>query len=666
LTTVEYPRSLEDYFSGNKGWVKEVKAPRHSAPSKRKNKFDERRIVAWDGEGANIPWDGRGGFVGADGVQRRHIYNLLANSSGNHILNPHGLSTEKCLEFFLAENDPRSINVIFAGSYDVNMLLRDLSRADCKTLWDTGHVRWRDYNISYTPRRSFSVGKIHYGAKGWTDEPRFVLWDVFGFFQSSFVRAVEKWLGDLDGLDAIQQMKLQRSVFTSDRIEEIITYCLSECKLLVALVDKLFDALEEADIRISRYDGAGSIAGALLRKYSVKEHVGEIPPLVYEMSQFAYSGGHIEAPMVGNYEGLVTQADVVSAYPAACLELPSYAGASWTVDDEWSGSHSSLVEVEWHIEKDLPFYPLFYRTQQGRILYPKEGHGVYYGSEIQLLRDFFHEGVDYQIIRAINPQIVSNAKPFRWLADVFAIRARYKAEGNMAQEALKLGINSVYGKLAQQKGWSLDRGAPSHHHLLWAGEITSRTRAKLFRLAFKDPERVIAFATDAVFFKGVCPPCRRGKLLGDWEVEKYDGMTIVQPGVYWLKQEDEWKSKYRGFDAGSLARQSVLDRWESGEDYKATLTRFVTLGSALARRSDDFYTYWRTWPTEDRTLSLSPANKREAIAGRSRYWKQLERTRAVDNPEIGEMSKPFAIAWLQTKADELEYIIDREMEDSYA
>ena len=87
--------------------------PRPKKGGRTKTKWERRKIVAWDGEGANL----------ADG---RHVYNLLANSEGTMIYKAGGLSTVQVLTFFLKHGDPKAINVIFGGSYDVNMFLEDL------------------------------------------------------------------------------------------------------------------------------------------------------------------------------------------------------------------------------------------------------------------------------------------------------------------------------------------------------------------------------------------------------------------------------------------------------------------------------------------------------------------------------------------------------------
>ena len=622
---------LERTLSGKP--IKERKGDRHKprkrephSGGKRKTKWERRVIVGWDGEGANL----------ADGT---HVYNLLANSRGDYILNHEGLTTKGAFEFFFTHSNTRDINVIFGGSYDVNMILRDVPQDRLKHLWDTGATFWNEYQIIYAPRKKLTITRYyHLGKK--LKKQSFILWDVLGYFQTSFVVACRKWLGDLPILDEIEDMKHQRSQFSTREIKEIIRYCINECQILVRLMEALFDAMDEGEIRLNRYDGAGSIAAALLRKYNIQEHMGEPTEDAIRWAQFAYSGGWIEAMKIGTtpYPQKIYRYDINSAYPSAAMMLPSYRGATWEREPHWNGLSSSLVHVRWHFN-EAPFYPLFYREPDGSIIHPQWGEGIYFGSEFALLEKF-HPG-QYEVIEALNVRLATDDKPFQFIDEVYALRMLYKSLGSMASEALKLGMNSIYGKLAQQAGYRNGR-IPQYHHLLWAGEITSRTRAKLYEKAMQHPESVIAFATDAIIATQEFN-LPLGKQLGEWTPEYFTGITIIQPGVYFLQDQEDWYDKYRGFDKGALMREDIVQAWREGKEYHANLTRFVTMGSAL--QSTDFYGHWRKWETQKRKLDIYPQGKRRP-GQNTRYWEGLCDTIAVENYHTDTLSHAYHIEWL--------------------
>jgi hypothetical protein len=306
------------------------------------------------------------------------------------------------------------------------------------------------------------------------------------------------------------------------------------------------------------------------------------------------------------------------------LTLPSWRDVRW-VRGNRPDPHAlaSLVAIEFAYSRPAPFYPLFYRQIDGTILFPRTGVGVYWNCELDALRaGNWIEGIDYEILWSYNCYGAQEA-PLDFLQRAYDIRLALKRLGDMAQETFKLGINSVYGKFAQQEGYRpaipgvCDERYPSYHCLAWASMATARVRSVLYQAALAAPDEVVAFATDAILSTGTVDGITVGSGLGEWTVERYDGLVLVQAGVYWLKDPEthEWASKYRGFDPDSLYEDKVIDAWSTGllctkEGHRGehhlpvTLTRFVGMGSALART--DFDRIWRTWETEDRCLDLLP------------------------------------------------------------
>lgn len=633
---------------------------KHSGP--KKTKWERKLIVAWDGEGANRE----------DGT---HIYNLIANSEGTRLFDksPDGLSSRSVLDFFIKYGNPNAINVIYGGSYDVNMLLKDLPKDKIKELWIRGDVYWEDFRIFYAPRKKLTVQKFYLSGEHTVSKHTFTLWDVLGYFQSTFVVACRKWLGDLPVLDEIEAMKFERNVFTAERLDEIVEYNRKECELLVKLMEALFDALDSVGIQLIRYDGAGSIAAALLKANNVRSHKGDPNAEVLRWAQYGYSGGRIEAPKIGNASVPIYRNDINSAYPSACLDLPSYTGATWTFDKEWDGQDCSMVHISWAYStarrKRKPFYPLWYREYDGTILYPARGEGVYWGVEVRNVIKYM-DPAEYEILGACNVHLANDIKPFAFLSDMYHARLVLKQSGNMASEAFKLGMNSIYGKLAQQVGFRNGR-IPTYHQLLWAGQITASIRAQLYDAAMQHPKSVIAFATDALITTEPLDLPTSDKL-GEWTYDKFEGITIVQPGVYWLKGPEGWHDKYRGFDKGSLLREHIVGCWLMGRDFTAQLTRFVGMGSALASMSFD--KIWRSWDTQERILSLTPSGKRMENKDDVCYWSKLCDTLPTINTNFdGLLSKPYPLLWVDDedglksfKDDKIMQIIEDELLDTYA
>jgi DNA polymerase type B, organellar and viral len=436
---------------------------------------------------------------------------------------------------------------------------------------------------------------------------------------------------------------------------------MTECKLLVALVKELIRCLDQAGIQLRRYDGAGAIAAALMLQWGVKELIAKPRDDMILAIRTAYSGGRIEAPKIGNTAHTLWRYDINSAYPSSACTLPALREARWERRQQgydnidWS-CPMNLAHIQYHFTEGQLFYPLFTRWPDNSIKYCSEGEGWFWRPELELLRDFYHENIDYEVIECWNAYVDKPEYPLNaHIRNTYAKRMYFKSlvgpgrpKGHMAQEGIKLGMNSIYGKFAQQQGYReaipgvREARYPSYHDLAWAGIITSDTRAKLFRAAMQAPQDVIAFATDAVFsFSRLDLPV--GKDLGEWDETEIEAMTIVQPGVYWCKINGEWESKFRGFDRDSLSRELVVDKWRHGEDtLPVTLTRFVGMGSAL--KLVEYDGKWRTWDTQRRELSLVPQGKRTSLF--DPMWAEEMWDTDVQTNVFLEMSKPFNLRWV--------------------
>ena len=107
---------------------------------------------------------------------------------------------------------------------------------------------------------------------------------------------------------------------------------------------------------------------------------------------------------------------------------------------------------------------------------------------------------------------------------------------------MKLAINSLYGKLAQRVG------NPKYANLIHAGLITSFTRSKLNDAISAAPRgHIVMLATDGIY--SVSPiDLPIGEKLGEFENATFNGLFIVQPGLYWSpkRRDEKRKTKSRG------------------------------------------------------------------------------------------------------------------------
>jgi hypothetical protein len=585
---------------------------RPSGPSgKMLSKFVRADFIAWDGEGIT---EKRG----------KHNYIMLCNSRDNEsLVNVRGLPTSDCIEYILrvAQNNPKSIHVAFGASYDVNMILADCSRTQIQSVWD-GH--WTSicndkYSVNYRARKSFSIRRakpVYKNIEGRLtrvdDKEGVVLWDVFGFFQSSFVEACKSYLGaDYPQLDVVTKMKSERREFAVEQMQEILYYCKLECSMLVALMKQLRDYLDTAQLPIRRWDGAGACAAALLMREKILDHKREVMRVVNEAAQHAYAGGRMELCRYGHQPNTkIYHYDINSAYPTAMCTLPSLREGHFF---DGRGSYRpeypfSIYRITWDFE-DCAMYPFFWRAHNLSIYFPQQGSGWYWQPELEAAQLALGLGVlrgKITIHESYHFESDKELTPFEWLPELYEQRKEWKRQGIGAEKVIKLAINSLYGKTAQHAGGSEGK-PPRYHQIEWAGYITSYTRAMLYRAIIPalDSRQIIMTATDGIYSLMPLTDLPLGSMLGQWEYKEHSGLTVVQSGVYWTHEKDGTLKPFcRGFDKGSLHLDKIVRAWERHKvTYDASLTRFVTMGSALA--GEKSFVNWRKWRTMPRVLSLT-------------------------------------------------------------
>lgn len=594
-------------------------------------------FVSIDGEGYTLHYP----TIEEEGkIWDHHIYNLIMASDGDYLHNDDGLGTCECFDFILdaQARNPRAILTAFYFSYDVNMMLRDLPPFMAQNLLGKngfcymydGLAGYEGYKVRYLPKKLLSieqgetvVEELPNGEEKatWVCHRSAVVYDVWGFFQCSFLNALKELkVCTPEDLALIEEKKGERGSFRPEKMPEIIKYCKLECDLLQKCMEKVGMALTESGLSLRSWHGAGAVGESLLNSYGVR-HTLYRPqePVLEEAIRRAYFGGRIQSLTLGQLDEPLCQLDIVSAYPWGMSQLPNLANCvPFEVHEFEPYLPAVIYDVSWNIVcmgSDIGPFP--FRDFQGGIHYPLSGRGMYWSYEVAACLDVYgkesltiHSG--YAFISQDPLEL-----PFTWIDEIFAERKRLKQEGNFAQYAYKLALNSVYGKLAQ--GTYGDH-VPRFQCYAYAGMITSLTRAAIFRLSMRDPNKCIAFSTDGVFFRkdpdlGIEP----GNNLGDWEKTDYQSGLFIMPGIYFLEGGKN-NNKTRGFPLGSLTndtkkgysntvQERVIEEWnKNGVNGKirVDVRSFIGLKAFSEKRP------WRTWLVETKQLDFWPT-RGEAI-----------------------------------------------------
>jgi hypothetical protein len=513
-------------------------------PSKRSYKKSPNVFVAYDGEG----WNDK--------------YVLLANSLGERIVNRDGLSTDECLAFLTRQYDQTKRRIFFAFSYDVNHILHDVPDRDLLSLVKGNTIHYHDYTIRYISGKILSIDNYRY-------------YDIFGFFQKSFIATVEQMLGADRISDGLRSGKAARGTFEEWDLDAIIRYNDEELQLMVEVAQKLDSALEEIGVHLTQWYGPGAIAQYWYRKHvdPPNEHYS---PEAYTALAAAYYGGRFEQLVLGTVQH-VYEYDIHSAYPSVIAEMPYF--LDWKRTKRYQPDNPYSV---WHIAfdfrriaRDSPtsgenlFLPFPMRAADGRISFPLMGSGWYWQREVDAaLRYFPSECI------TIHRGFVATTgdRPFGWVKELYDYRLALKDANNQAEYAIKVGLNSLYGKMAQRV--SRNR----YFSIAWAGYVTSSTRAKLVEAGCAhDREHVLGFATDAIFTT-VPLQLPISTALGDWEESSFSSATFFQSGVYRLRRTDGTSvDRYRGSPLRRGIDDIISQLHTSPNDYSVVkIGRFIS------------------------------------------------------------------------------------------
>jgi hypothetical protein len=510
------------------------------------------------------------------------------------------------------------------------------------------------YLIEFTPRKWLKIrdleagrelvrdkwtdneGKIRYAKPEWRWRRSVTVWDVFGFFQKSFIRALKDYRcakctackaspqehcltapWSPDDLDRIESMKASRGVFDPSQQKEIEQYCISECEYLAFLFRDLLvniSDFENGMLKLKGYHGSGAAAQAWLTAKNIKVCLpirtmempsdGILPtfylsglPEIVALS--AYFGGRFEISEIG-YLGTMYSYDINSAYPAITVSLPCLAHGRFVRVSEYVPGRVGVYLAGSHTSGR--FAPFPFRTDstgavpgvaKDAIYYCHGGQRWIWHDEIAMARKHF--GTDNIPIYDgwIWEPDGCDCNPFKDVPHMYKLRQQYVIDGNGIEKVIKLILNSLYGKFAQSLGWEIynnEKIPPPFQCFIWAGIITSGCRAMIMN-AFMQPDAdVVSIATDGILSRTPIKslPCPKVKELGKWDYGQVDDVYLFQSGVYTYTSVDKHGNrkrtyKTRGFAPKEISAEQLIAAYFTDEQpVKANPneSRFVTMKSA--------------------------------------------------------------------------------------
>jgi hypothetical protein len=599
-------------------------------------------------------------YIGIDGEgqgREDHRYVLLAASnedgSKTWIAKPgpgkDRLSTEQCLDLILELPRKRTKVFSFSFNYDLTKMLEDLDNKSLYELFrpelrpspkdETGKpkgshgptpVKWRGYSLNLQGTK-FTVRKR--GRK-------VIIWDLFKFFQSKFVSALKDWkVGNPELWERMSMMKDKRSEFDKEKEENVLAYCLEETRCIAELARRLIEAHEGAGLKLRSFYGAGSSGAAMLTALGIKEHVRQPHADMKRAVASAFFGGRFENSVIGQIEGLVYNRDISSAYPYHTTFLPCLEHGRWSRTykrSDLEGKRAALVGYSLGNSSISTWGPFPFRTNEGSISFPIQSGGGWVWLEEYLAGERIFPHVEFR--EAWVYQTECDCRPFSKVPEYYVLRLQIGKEGPGL--VIKLGVNSIYGKLAQSVGNAI------FNCWIWAGMVTSGCRAQVLDMLglHKDWSNLLAIATDGIFTREkIQAPLPletdtgliingASKPLGGWEEKTYSrGMFFARPGIYFPldpTKEDIKDIRGRGVGKGVVLENwnRIVDAWNQGGldaiARIANVTRFCGAKTSISSSSKGYHRAYSSngrkpsygqWITRKVEMSFHPMPKREEM-----------------------------------------------------
>jgi hypothetical protein len=491
--------------------------------------------------------------------------------------------------------------------------------------------------IAATPRRRFYVEHRPNGDR-YEGYRSLDIHDHGTAFVGGLEKVISDWRPELDDNQraAIKWGKQARkdNLFNEDPAM-VAAYSEAECVAAARCSRLLLNTIGIATgivIHPSKLFGSGSLADAAFNHHKVPTRTETQVSKAYDwLPYMTYFGGLIESPVVGVVYGRVDEEDICSAFPSTMIHLPCMrknhghwedtSNSNYTTIDDFTrqGINNYTVGhayVSWEISPELAGStpPFMVRCVNESVYQPLKGKNIWVTIPELLagIKRFNKKVAIKQVKNAdINPEniIVDSSgyfhhaikvsrfvywvkdcdcpPPLAFLQELYNKRLKIKEqmktvefgsdewlELNCHQNAIKLVMNSCYGKLAQRRP---EPGKYTNMHI--ASNITGNARARVRERTWYQEDvggTVVYQHTDSVLSTNG-KPNHQGDLLGQWGLETNPekittDACILQPGLM------------RGLTGGKTASRGV-----GKDEFVIALAEWV--------RTIDLTKHPMTWPS---------------------------------------------------------------------
>lgn len=484
----------------------------------------------------------------------------LADSTGKFLGHPN-ISFENIAEHLLSYED--DLIFFYNLGYDAGCIMKLLPK-DILNKYKTNnilHFTYNKYHIHYIPKRLLSIRKGNHVA---------LCYDIAQYFDNqSLPDAYKKHIGELT--KKYLDFKGQRKKFTLRYYlrnkKQIHNYCVQDCIYTKELANYWLNIFKMAYGFLPRkWISSGYLAEKVVLYFGIMiPYFKDIPYEYHFLAWQCFYGGRFELIMRG-FIGECYQYDVNSAYPYALTKIPDIRDGKWIKSVKINpNSALGFFHIRASVSDSVKISPFPFRTKKNRIIYPVGGFETFVTLE-ELNAVVGDSRISYKIIDSL--QFIPNKNctyPFRnFIEEQYAKRLKLKHDKNPIELAIKIILNSIYGKTAQR----VNNETGNLFFPIIASFITGYARAQLYKFVRDNnlEKETVAFATDSVACTRKIPNLNSEKL-GEMKLDKEgNDVFFLSNGFY--KFNGKWKNRGIGYDT---ERKLEIEHTDTKVDKKGQL-----------------------------------------------------------------------------------------------
>ncbi|MGY5149068.1 MAG: DNA polymerase [Candidatus Nitrosopumilus sp. bin_68KS] len=429
-------------------------------------------------------------------------------------------------------------------SYDAECILKLLPRDILKTYKTSKRLDfpYKGYQIRYIPKKQLTIRKGKHSIS---------CYDIAQYYdnkklEKAYSEHIKNTL-DQEYLETKEKRKKFSLRYFMRNKQKIRDYCLSDCVLTQELADYWLDTFFNAyQFYTANWISSGYLAEKVLVFNDVEIALfTDIPYEIQDLAWKSFYGGRFELIQRG-FIGECYIYDINSAYPYALTFLPDITDGKWIHSTRINPKASlGFFHIRAHVSDSVKISPFPFRTKNNRIVYPIGEFETFVTLE-ELIAVHDDSKIKYKILDS--HQFIPNSNcsyPFRdFVEEHYYKRLKLKRENNPLERAIKIILNSIYGKTAQRVNGKMGNLFVP----VIASFITGFARAQMYQFMrqYGLENETIAFATDSVACTKKIPNLDSLEL-GQMKLDKEgDDVYYLSNGFY--RFNEKWKNRGIGYD----------------------------------------------------------------------------------------------------------------------